>query len=58
MKGSMNDMLCYVIGNVENPSDSGESDNFSFSIYEPSSNLVTGRTYGTTSYPSTITFSR
>lgn len=51
-------MLCYVIGNVENPNDSGESDNFSFSIYEPSSNLVTGRTYGTTSYPSTITFSR
>lgn len=57
-KGNANNMLCYIIGNVENPSDSGQSDNFGFSIYEPSTNLVIGRTYGTTSYPSTITFSR
>lgn len=50
--------LCYVIKNVENPGDSGQSGNFVVSLYDKAANEVALKTSGLLSYPSTITYSR
>lgn len=50
--------LCYKILKVENPSDSGESNNFAVSIYDSVIYEVLYKTYGTLSYPTTISYKR
>ena len=50
--------LCYWVDGVENPSDSGESDNFGISIFDSSAKKVLYQTYGTLSFPTTLTYKR
>ena len=51
-------VLCYEIDLIENPSDSGQSDNFVVSVYDEDTLNILYSTYGVLSYPSTITYSR
>ena len=50
--------LCYQINGVENPSESGESDAFGFSIYDIENKVVLAKTYGNLNFPATLTYAR
>jgi len=50
--------LCYIIYKVENPSDSGTSNNFGVSILDTSTKKLLYSTFGNLNYPTTITYQR
>ena len=50
--------LCYQIDGVENPADSGETNSFSMEVFDPATSSILYRSYGTLSYPTTLTYKR
>ena len=56
--GGSTKSLCYKILKIENPAISGESGNFIVSLYDSATKLVTAKTYGTLSYPTTLSYKR
>lgn len=56
--GGTTQTYCFQIFNVQNPSDSGQSDSFTISVYDPATKNILYKAYGTLSYPTTISYQR
>lgn len=50
--------LCYVVWPVENPADSGSTDNFVVSVYDTDTKQVLAKTHGTMSFPTSLSYKR
>jgi len=58
LPGGTLESLCYEIVGVENPADSGETNSFSMEVFDPAASKILYRSFGTLSYPTTLTYKR